>query len=262
MIPKTSSEKERARGVDLRVGAIQKIGDHIRTLHFLRTICFRTLGFRVIYLRTIYLRTICFQTLGCLIVYMLSGMICRMFRLEVKGGVLLIAFRRKTDVVELHFIDSSLGHEFRQGDVVILHFGVRGIGPDQLAVFPPGLASAMRLHGQFRVARDQMFVAEDGDAGDGVHVFGMQEVNELGQVGNVVALSAGQRVVEGDVDDAVAILYIEDHRIAADLSPMSDDAQSMIAARHHSGQINGADFEISCHWNGAFSQSARRAFPG
>src|ERR1035441_7838011 len=94
-----------------------------------------------------------------------------------------------------------------------------------------------------------MLIAEDGDASDGVHVFGMEEVNELGQVGNIVALPAGQRVVEGDVDDAVAILDVEDDRVAADFAPMADDAQSMIAARHHPGQVNGADFEISCNWD-------------
>src|ERR1039458_4914899 len=94
-----------------------------------------------------------------------------------------------------------------------------------------------------------MLIAEDGDASDGVHVFGMQEMNELGQVGNIVALSAGQGVVEGDVDDAVAILDIENDRIAANFAPVSDDALPMIAARHHPGQINGADFEIPCNWD-------------
>src|SRR6266481_9567121 len=77
----------------------------------------------------------------------------------------------------------------------------------------------------------------------------MQEASEFGQVGNIVALSGGEGVVEGDVDDAVAILNIEDDRVAADLAPVADDAHSMIAACHHSSQINGADFEISCNWD-------------
>jgi len=55
-------------------------------------------------------------------------------------------------------------------------------------------------------------------------------------------------MVEGDVDDAVAILDVEDDRVAADFPPMADDARSMIAARHHAGQVNGADLEISCNW--------------
>ena len=49
----------------------------------------------------------------------------------------------------------------------------------------------MRLYGQFGMAGDQMLIAENGDASDGMHVFGMQEANELGQVGNIVALSGG-----------------------------------------------------------------------
>src|SRR6266436_1567030 len=77
----------------------------------------------------------------------------------------------------------------------------------------------------------------------------MQKANELGQVGNIVALSGGEGVVEGDVDDAVAILNIEYDRVAADLAPVADDAHPMIAARHHSSQVNGADFEISCNWD-------------
>src|ERR1700674_2563495 len=96
---------------------------------------------------------------------------------------------------------------------------------------------------------DQMLIAEDGDASNGMHVFGMQEANELGQVGNIVALSGSQRMVEGDVDDAVAILDVEDDGVAADFTPMADNAHSMIAARHHPGQINGANFEIPCNWD-------------
>ena len=117
-----------------------------------------------------------------------------MFGIDRSGKrkrIFLVAFGGKADVVELHFIDSGLGYELGQGDVVVLHFGIRGISPDQLAVFAPGLAGATGLYGQFRMAGDQVLIAEDGDARDGVHVFGMQEVNELGQVGNIVALSAG-----------------------------------------------------------------------
>src|SRR5208283_1232103 len=52
---------------------------------------------------------------------------------------------------------------------------------------------------------------------------------------------------EGDIDDAVAILDVEDDRVAADFSPMLDDAHAMIAARHDASQVNGADLEISCN---------------
>src|SRR5258708_38622712 len=57
-------------------------------------------------------------------------------------------------------------------------------------------------------------------------------------------------MVEGDVDNAVAILDVKDHRVAADFTPMADNAHSMMAARHYPGQINGANFEISCNWDG------------
>src|ERR1700679_4045913 len=96
---------------------------------------------------------------------------------------------------------------------------------------------------------DQVLVAEDGDAGYRVHVFGMQEVDKLGQVGNIVALTGCQRMIEGDVDDAVAILDIEDDGVAADLAPMTADALAVLAAGHDSGEINGADFEIACNWD-------------
>ena len=72
----------------------------------------------------------------------------------------------------------------------------------------------------------------------------------FGKIGNVVALSGSQRMIEGDIDDAVAILDIEDHCIAAHFAPVSDDALAMVAASHHSGQINRAHFEISCNWDG------------
>src|SRR5580658_103551 len=169
--------------------------------------------------------------------------------LEVELGIFLVAFSGEADVVKLHFIDSRLGYELGQGYVVVLHLRVRGVGPDQFAVLAPGLAGAVRLDRQFRMGGDQMLVAEHGDASDGVHVLGMQEVNELGQVGNIVALSGGQRMVKGDVDDAVAILDIEHDRVAANFAPVLDDAHSMIAAGHDAGQVNGADFEISCNWD-------------
>jgi hypothetical protein len=38
----------------------------------------------------------------------------------------------------------------------------------------------MRLYRQFRMRGHKMLVAKNGDASDGVHVFGVQEANELG----------------------------------------------------------------------------------
>ena len=56
-------------------------------------------------------------------------------------------------------------------------------------------------------------------------------------------------MVEGDVDDAIAILDIEDDGVAADLAPVADDALAVLAAGHDSGEINGADFESACNWD-------------
>src|SRR5580698_1199218 len=88
------------------------------------------------------------------------------------------------------------------------------------------------------------FVAEDGDAGDGVHVLRVQEVNELGQIVNVNLVLAEQRVLEGNGHAAVGILYVENHGVAADFTPVADDAQAVVAGGHDAGQVDGADFEI------------------
>src|SRR5258708_40222774 len=121
--------------MDLGIGAIEEIGDHFRALH-------------------------------------LRWMI-GMLGLVVESGIFLVAFGRKADIIELHFIDSGQRYELGEGDVIVLHLGVRRVGPDELAVFAPALAGATRLYGQFRMAGDQMLIAEDGDARDGMHVFGM-----------------------------------------------------------------------------------------
>src|SRR6266851_6069207 len=91
---------------------------------------------------------------------------------------------------------------------------------------------------------DQALVAEDGDAGDGVHVLRVQEVDELRDIVNVDLVLAQQRVLEGDGYAAVTVFDIEDNRVAADFAPVADDAQSVVAGGHDAGQVNGADFKI------------------
>src|SRR5713226_9417032 len=218
-------EREQGAGrMDLGIGALEEIGDHFRARRGKPRLYIALDVFRLIGL---------IETIG----------------LKVEGSVFLIALGGKANVVELHFVDSGLSYELGECNVIVRDLGVRGVGPDQLAIFAPRLAGAVRLHREFRMVRDQMLIAKDGDASDGVHVLRMQEANELGQVGNIVALSGGEGVVEGNVDDAVAILNVEYYRVAADFAPMADDAHPMIAARHHPGQVNGADFEISCNWD-------------
>ena len=87
------------------------------------------------------------------------------------------------------------------------------------------------LDGEFGMLHDQALVAEDGDAGDGVHVLLVQEVDELRHVVDVDLVLAEQRVLEGNVDAAVGVLDIEDDGVAADFAPVADDAESVIAGR-------------------------------
>ena len=174
------------------------------------------------------------------------------FSLEDEAGVFLVAFGGEADVVELNFVGAGLGYEFGQRDVVILNFGVGGVGPDQLAVFAPGLAGFLRLDGEFGMLDYQALVAEDGDAGDGVHVLGVQEVDELRQVVDVDLVLAEQRMLEGNVDAAVGIFDVEDDGVAADFAPVADDAESVIAGGHDAGEVDGADFKIFGNGNGFF----------
>ena len=97
---------------------------------------------------------------------------------------------------------------------------------------------------------DQALVSEDGDSGDGVHVLLVQEADQLGNVVNVDLVLAQQRVLEGDRDAAVGVFDVEDHGVAADFAPVTDDAESMIAGRHDPGQVDGADFEIFVNGDG------------
>ena len=56
-------------------------------------------------------------------------------------------------------------------------------------------------------------------------------------------------MLEGNGDAAVGVFDIENHGVAANLAPVPDDAESVIAGRHDAGQVNGADFKIFVHRN-------------
>src|ERR1700723_721137 len=152
-----------------------------------------------------------------------------------EGGVFLVPFGREADVVELNFIRARLGYKFGESDIEILNFGLRRIGPDQLAVFAPGLLSFPGLDCEFGMFDDHALVAEDGDAGDGVHVLGMQEVDELWKVVDIDLVLAEEGMLEGNVDAAVGIFDIEDDGIAADLAPAADGTESAVAGGHGDG---------------------------
>src|SRR6266446_5049068 len=88
---------------------------------------------------------------------------------------------------------------------------------------------------------DQALVAEDGDAGDGVHVLLVQEAYKFRDVVDVDLMLAEQRVLEGNGDAAVGVFNVEDYGVAADFAPVADDAESVVAGGHDAGQVNGAE---------------------
>src|SRR5229473_5985380 len=175
-----------------------------------------------------------------------------MLGLIKEAGVFLIAFGGEADVVELNLIRAGLGYELGEGDVELLHFGLRGVGPDQLAVFTPGLFRLSRLRGQFGMLDHHALVAKNGDAGYGVHILRVQEVNKLRQVVNVNLMLAEKRVLEGNGDAAVGIFDVEDHGVAADLAPVADDSQAVIAGGHDAGEVDRSDFKIFGDGNSFF----------
>src|SRR5580692_10741875 len=142
-----------------------------------------------------------------------------MLGLEHEACIFLISLSRETYVVELNFVHSRLGSFLCQGNIVFLNLRLRGIGPYQLPVFAPWLASFVGLHRQFGMCNHQAFVTKDGHSRNRVHTLRMQEMGELRQVVNRDMMPASQRVIEWNVDAAVAIFYIEDHRIPAQLTP-------------------------------------------
>ena len=105
---------------------------------------------------------------------------------------------------------------------------------------------------------DHALVAEHGDAGDGVHVFGVQEVDELWQVVNIDLVLAEQRMLERNIHAAVGIFNVEDNGVASDLAPVADDADPMVAGGHDAGEIDGADFKIFGDGDGVLDDRRRQ----
>ena len=51
-------------------------------------------------------------------------------------------------------------------------------------------------------------------------------------------------MLEGDVYVAVAIFDIENDGVAAYSAPVTNDAESVVAGGHDTGEVDGADFKI------------------
>src|SRR5260370_1956139 len=91
---------------------------------------------------------------------------------------------------------------------------------------------------------DQALVAEDGDAGNGVHGLLVHEADELRDVVNVDLMLAQERMLEGDGDAAIGVFDVEVDRITSYFAPVADNAKSVIAGGHDAGQVDRADFEV------------------
>src|ERR1700727_1228809 len=57
-------------------------------------------------------------------------------------------------------------------------------------------------------------------------------------------------MVEGNGDAAVGVFDVEDDGVSADFTPVADDAESVIAGGHDSGEGDGAHFEVFGNGNG------------
>ena len=175
----------------------------------------------------------------------IAAMPLRMLGLKAELRVLLVAFRRKAHVVELNLVGPVFGRKLCQANVVVPNLGVGGVGPDQLAVFPPCSPVAARLHRQLRMPGHQHLVAEDRDARDGVQALPMEIGDELRQIADGIALLLRRQRQSGrHAHRAIGVLNIEDHAVAAGLAPGADDLQPLGAAGHRARQVNRPDLEV------------------
>ena len=65
-------------------------------------------------------------------------------------------------------------------------------------------------------------------------------------------MGADQRVLERNVDGAVAVFYVEDNGIAAHLVPASDNLYPAVASCHQSGEVYCPYFKVLRNNDGLF----------
>ena len=78
----------------------------------------------------------------------------------------------------------------------------------------------------------QPLVTENGNSGNGVHALRVQEANVLGHIVDVGLVRPQQRVLEGNVDRAIAVFNVKNNRVAACIMPAPDDLYAVIASCH------------------------------
>ena len=71
----------------------------------------------------------------------------------------------------------------------------------------------------------------------------------LGRSWKDAVMRSEQRMIEGNGHAAIAVLDIEDDGVSADFAPVLDDANSMIAGRHDSREIDGPHFKVTLYRN-------------
>src|SRR5260370_33546953 len=87
---------------------------------------------------------------------------------------------------------------------------------------------------------DQALVAEDGDAGNGVHVLLVHEADELRDVVNVDLMLAQERMLEGDGDAALGVFDVEDDRITSYFGPVAENVNTALAGAQEAGPVEPA----------------------
>src|SRR5438046_2254719 len=80
----------------------------------------------------------------------------------------------------------------------------------------------------------------------------MQKVGVFRKISDVGLVGSDQRMFKRNVNGAITVLNIKDHRITAGLAPALDDLDAAVASSHQSSQIDGAHFKVFWNRDGLF----------
>src|SRR5262249_2448498 len=139
----------------------------------------------------------------------------------------------------------GLGNILGQFQVVVLHFFVGGVGPDQLSVLEPRFMHGARLNRQVAMIFGDVVVAEECLTGDGMHFHGMEEAYEFRKIADwVILVLTLQWMAERNVDSAVRVLDIKDYGVAPGFMPTPNQFNAFGATGRRASQVNGANLAI------------------